>query len=114
VLDGGFVDVGSCVIIGTDISDEFIIESLERSIHILSRSILRYICRGNLLSDTSLAPVSLIARYCFERLKSRLIANAQEGMQIDRRVLDYFALDLDAAALFDRLTPFVAAPGVND
>jgi hypothetical protein len=35
-------------------------------------------------------------------------------MQIDRRVLDYFALDLDAAALFDRLTPFVAAPGVND
>ena len=99
VMDGGLVDMDSCVQIHNGLPDRFVYESIESSIGILSGTILQYLCRGKLLSDQSRSAIRSIERYCFESIRESLVHASKAGLDLEPRVASYFF----APATLDRL-----------
>ena len=89
VLDGGFVDLDSCVEIQSCMSDGFVLDSIDASLYTLSATIFLYLSRSKLLIEQSRTAIHTIERFCFDRIAYELEADPERSA-LDPRISSYF------------------------
>jgi hypothetical protein len=109
VLDGGFVDLGSCARIDAAMTDSFVLESVEITLVTLAGSILKYFSRFSRVTEECLATGRSVERYCFNTVGAFLFSLSEGRQCVDARLLRYFSTSRDLDRLLASLDIFISS-----